>query len=90
MMRHQLRGLHTGEVDAGCLARAVAEGSGAGGGETAFVADCDVCGDDAGHAGDVDDSVGHVCGGAFGQEAVEADGGVEDGFDVESHEFVPA
>lgn len=72
------------------LARAVGEGALAGGREAAVVAGRHVDGLDAGHAGDVDDARGGGRGGALEEERLEPDGHVEDGFDVERHELVPA
>ena len=77
-------------MDASGLAGAVGKCALAGGRETAGGRGGDVDGLYAGHGGDVDDAGGG--GGCCGveEEGLEADGDVEDGFNVEGHEFVPA
>ena len=76
-------------MDDGGFAGTVAEGAGAGGGEAAFVAGSDVRGGNAADGGDVNDAAGHGGGGAVEEERLEADGHVEDGFDVHSEDLVP-
>lgn len=87
---HQLRGLHLREVDARRFGGAIREGPRSWGGEPAFGADGYICGLDAGHGGDVNHPGGSVGCGAFEEEGFQPGGGVEDGLDVEGHEFVPA
>ena len=88
--RHQFARLQFRQVDAGRLGRAVAEGARAGRGQAAVGACGDVGGLDAGHAGDVDDAGRVVRSGTFEQKRFQAGGRVEDGFDVQGHQLVPA